>query len=297
MKNYLILLTLLTLTVRNEAQTVTDVDGNVYNTITIGTQIWMKENLKTTKYNDGIAIPEDNTGFLRTPAFTWYNDSIQYKNPYGALYNWYVVQTGKLCPTGWHVPTNDEWMILETYLGGDSIAGGKLKESGLNHWNDPNTGADNSSGFTAIPGGMRFPGGEYFAIGNVVHMWSSTQSEINPWDISLSRNSYSLSRSDHSEMSCGYSVRCLNDNNVSSVYLTKESRVNNFYPNPAKDKLFIKYNNHPNTYIQMLDLQGKQVIYAHVCSDPIDLSSLHKGVYLVKIITSEKTIISKLIKE
>ena len=108
---------------------VVDIDGNVYHTVTIGTQVWMVENLKTTKYNDGTAIPlvTDNTawGALTTPGYCWYNnDSATYKNTYGALYNWYAVNTGKLAPTGWHVPTDSEWTVLTTYLGGQSVAGG-----------------------------------------------------------------------------------------------------------------------------------------------------------------------------
>jgi uncharacterized protein (TIGR02145 family) len=139
--------------------TITDIDGNIYNVIRIGTQLWMKENLKTTKYTDGTNIP---TGYggpawsnLETPAFCLYNGDIQNKNIYGALYNWYAADTTILCPTGWHVPSDDEWTILIDYLGGESIAGGKLKEVGTVHWAVPNYGATNESGFTGLPGGWR----------------------------------------------------------------------------------------------------------------------------------------------
>ena len=108
---------------------VVDIDGNVYHTVTIGTQVWMVENLKTTRYNDGTAIPlvTDGTAWaaLTTPGYCWYNnDSATYKNTYGALYNWYAVNTGKLAPTGWHVPTDSEWTVLTTYLGGESLQAG-----------------------------------------------------------------------------------------------------------------------------------------------------------------------------
>jgi len=125
---------------------VSDIDGNYYKTIQIGSQIWMAENLKTTRYNDGSNIPlvTDNTAWsnLTTPGYCWYNnDAATYKNVYGALYNWYAVNTGKLCPSGWHVPSEYEWTLLVNYLGGVYAAGGKLKETGTTHWYSPNAGA------------------------------------------------------------------------------------------------------------------------------------------------------------
>jgi uncharacterized protein (TIGR02145 family) len=156
-----------------------DADGNVYHTITIGTQTWMVENLKTTKYNDGTTIPNitDGTAWstLTTPAYCWYNNDFVNKDTYGALYNWYTIKTGKLCPAGWHVPTNAEWDTLLTYLGGESIAGDKLKETGTIHWTSPNTAANNSSGFTALPAGCRTYTGLFKDIGGVSNWWSSAE--------------------------------------------------------------------------------------------------------------------------
>jgi uncharacterized protein (TIGR02145 family) len=172
-----------------EPEYVTDIEGNVYLTVKIGEQIWMAENLRTTKYNDGASIANvtDNMdwGFENwdnTPtAYSWYNNSTSYKEKYGALYNLKVVQTGKLCPTGWHVPTNEEWSDLITFLGGKNTAGGKLKESGTINWTSPNTGT-NSSGFTALPGGLRIGYsfdsneiGEFTQIGYQTLWWSSTE--------------------------------------------------------------------------------------------------------------------------
>jgi len=138
--------------------TVTDIDGNLYNTVVIGTQTWMVENLKVTKFNDGTDIPNvtDETTWnnLNTPAFCWYENDVTYKNPYGALYNWYSVNNSKLCPTGWHVATKAEWDALISYLGGVYQAYVKLKEAGSSHWLGTNTGT-NSYGFTALPGGYR----------------------------------------------------------------------------------------------------------------------------------------------
>jgi uncharacterized protein (TIGR02145 family) len=138
-------------------EVVTDIDGNVYNTVTIGDQVWMAENLKTTKLNDGTSISNaiDNIAWasLSTPGYCWFINNRATYEIYGALYNWYAVYTDKLCPTGWHVPSNSEWTTLTDHLGGAEVAGGKLKESGSSHWASPNTGATNVTGFTALPGG------------------------------------------------------------------------------------------------------------------------------------------------
>ncbi len=143
-----------------ETSTITDIDGNVYQTVKIGAQWWMAENLKTRKFNDGssiLLITDDSMWcHISSPGFCYFNnDSITYKNEYGALYNKYAVLTGKLAPIGWHVPTNAEYQTLIDYLGGISVAGGKMKEIGTIHWSSPNAGADNSSGFTGLPGGIR----------------------------------------------------------------------------------------------------------------------------------------------
>ncbi|MCB9001260.1 MAG: fibrobacter succinogenes major paralogous domain-containing protein [Bacteroidales bacterium] len=161
--------------------TVTDIDGNTYITVTIGNQVWMAENLKTTHYNDGTAIPNVTDGnewaALTTGAYCWYSNATAYKDTYGALYNWYAVNTGKLAPTGWHVATDAEWTTLTTYLGGESVAGGKLKETDTTHWASPNTGATNETGFTALPGGYRGRGGAFGGIGGYGYWWSATEFE------------------------------------------------------------------------------------------------------------------------
>jgi len=197
---------------------VSDVDGNSYSTVTIGTQVWMAENLRTTKYKDNTAIPlvTDNTAWfnLSTPGYCWYNnDAATYKGTYGALYNWYTVNTGKLCPTGWHVPTDAEWTTLTTYLGGEGIAGGKLKETGTSHWLGPlNTGATNTTGFTAVPGGSRaFFGAFDGGIRGIGDWWSSTESSTaGAWYRIMSNFLTSVDRSDSPKRS-GLSVRCVRD--------------------------------------------------------------------------------------
>ena len=163
--------------------TLTDVEGNTYKTIQIGTQTWMAENLKTTSFSDAIPITKvtDDKEWARltTPAYCWYdNDSVTYNMSNGALYNWFAVNTGKLCPTGWHVPTDLEWTTLIYYLGGNDVALGKLQETGTTHWTNQNLNATNNSGFTALPCGSR-QGDEsahiYADIGFLGNWWSSTK--------------------------------------------------------------------------------------------------------------------------
>lgn len=136
------------------SETVTDLDGNVYHTIKIGTQTWMVENLKTTTYNDRTSIAVISGYNYTEPGYSTYANSSSNKEVYGLLYNWYAVHTGKLAPEGWRVPTMEDWQILIDYLGGYSVAGSKLKESGNTHWNTPNTDAVDW-GFRALPGGTR----------------------------------------------------------------------------------------------------------------------------------------------
>ncbi len=200
---------------------VIDIDGNVYKTIIIGTQTWMAENLKTTRFNDGTPIPNllynSNWAWTINPAYCWYNgDSVQYKKEYGALYNFYAVNTGKLAPKGWHIPTHEEWSLLVTYLGGDTIASGKIKEVGTSHWVNPNVGANNSSGFTALPGGWRmnnyglFEIGAFLDIGQFSCWWSSSSYDsTHSWCIGLGNN-YNKGQ-DGAPLSTGYSIRCLKD--------------------------------------------------------------------------------------
>jgi uncharacterized protein (TIGR02145 family) len=158
--------------------TVSDYDDNTYGVIRIGTQLWMQENMKTTKLNDGTAIAltggTSEWSSLTTSGYCWYNNNISYKNTYGALYNWYTVSSGKLCPSGWHVPTVDDWSTLENYLGGSSPAGGKLKETGTTHWTSPNTGATDEYNFTALPGGLRTNAGAFQNISSYGYWWTST---------------------------------------------------------------------------------------------------------------------------
>ena len=196
--------------------TVKDWDNNVYHTVKIGDQIWMVENLRTTHYNDGGNIKNagDNTAWHidTTGAYCWYNNdgAAAIGSPYGALYNFYAVNSGKLCPVGWHVPSDTEWNTLIAKLGGETTAGGKLKESGTTHWNTPNTNADNSSGFTAVPGGYRYSvSGEFRDINVRGIWWSSTPNGTNTaLTYYLSYNT-AYAKSFTSSYIVGSSVRCI----------------------------------------------------------------------------------------
>ncbi len=161
---------------------ITDVEGNSYKTVYIGTQQWMAENLKVTKYNDGTALNIIGTTLLQdntTGAWSYCNNDVANNAKYGKLYNWYAVSpttngNKNVCPTGWHVPTNAEWTVLTEYLGGESVAGGKMKEVGTTNWNSPNVDATNTSLFTGLPGGNR-ESGDYYGIGSGGCWWSSTE--------------------------------------------------------------------------------------------------------------------------
>lgn len=157
---------------------VTDIEGNNYNTVTIGSQVWMVENLKTTKFNDGTAIEYINNTTnwteINSPSYCFYNYSIYLKNLYGALYNWQSVNSGKVCPTGWHVPTDADWKKLTDYLGGESISGGLMKST-FYYWESPNYQATNYSGFTALPAGHSGTAlGDFNGMGYLSVWWSST---------------------------------------------------------------------------------------------------------------------------
>lgn len=217
---------------------ITDIEGNVYKTVQIGDQVWMAENLRTTRYNDGIAIPNViiNSVWvsLKTGAYRWYeNNSFRYKDLYGALYNWYTVKTGKLCPVGWHVPSDEDWIKLEMELGMPSVEayswgeffgidargtdqGSQMKAmAGWTEWEGIDGNGTNTSGFTALPAGESGWGGNwnayvytYYCGEGICTTWWDSTSEgggraITGADDGVIRGVYPAF--------CGLSVRCLRD--------------------------------------------------------------------------------------
>jgi uncharacterized protein (TIGR02145 family) len=198
--------------------TVTDQEGNVYKTITIGTQVWMGENLRTTKYRNGDPIPyvTDSLQWLNLSSGAYCYDTTvaDFVKVYGLLYNWYAAtDSRKIAPPGWHVPSIEEWMTLIDYLGGDSVAGGKVKEGGTEHWKSPNKGATNVSGFTALPAGSR---SEFSRIAGVETeaVWWSTSNEPGFTTISYCPFTLYLSpslRDGIAPNTDGCSIRCIKD--------------------------------------------------------------------------------------
>jgi len=192
----------------DSSDTISDFDGNTYRTIKIGTQIWMSENLNTSHYNDGIPIPLPMTDSewesTTTGAFTTYGPT----NVYGKLYNGYAVFTGKLCPPGWHIPTHDEWLTLENYLGGVDVAGGKLKS--IDFWEQPNL-ASNSSGFSALGAGLRIPEGEYRSLNLSAFFWATNNTVPQSLKFHYIINASESINFNAMSNNFGYSCRCLSN--------------------------------------------------------------------------------------
>ena len=201
---------------------VSDTEGNLYNTVKIGNQVWMAENLRTTKINDNTSIPNvtDDAQWIGTSesAYCWYDNDIAYKPTYGALYNWYAVNTGKLCPSGWHVPSDDEFMTLEQTLGmtTDQLEvwgwrgtdqGTKMKN--ITGWDDGGNGT-NSSGFSALPGGYRFGGtGTFYWVTTITYWWTATEHDADRgWYRRLDSSATGVYRASTSKKGGKY-IRCV----------------------------------------------------------------------------------------
>ena len=195
---------------------VHDFDGNGYDTVRIGTQTWLKQNLNVTHYRNGDDIPnvtdKGEWAGLSTGAYCNYNNDPNIAATYGRMYNWYIVaDSRRMCPTDWHVSSNGEWTIMTDYLGGLNVAGGKLKETGLTHWQTPNTDATNETEFTALPGGYRFINGTFQFIGDIGTWWCSTENNATEgWQRAM-YNNYRVVGPNSSEKVDGFSVRCIKD--------------------------------------------------------------------------------------
>lgn len=205
-----------------------DGDGNVYDTVVIGTQVWLKQNLKTTRYNNGVKIPlvtdDDKWASMHSAAYCWYNNNPEYyKENYGALYNWYTVNSGLLCPVGWHVPKVEEWETLIDYLGGPyGGSGEKLKDTEF--WNCPSgyrmdCRGTNESGFSARPGGFRGSDGYFGGIGEDATFWCSPSfyDPLNPPGpsyvlITATMSCTEIRHPGSQDKSSGSSVRCIKNN-------------------------------------------------------------------------------------
>jgi uncharacterized protein (TIGR02145 family) len=201
----------------NAAQfTVKDYDGNIYATVKIGSQIWMSENLKTTHYQNGDAIPfvkpPLSWGKLTTGSYSDYNNDTTLVHEYGRLYNWYAVNDPrKICPPGWHIATDADWTKLSDFLGGASAAGAKLRETDTLHWYKPNAGATNSSKFSARGGGVREMYGGYMYLKlNGIFWCADAYSTTEAWKRDLAFNEAAITRF-YTSKNSGLSVRCVKD--------------------------------------------------------------------------------------
>lgn len=198
-----------------DPKTVTDIDGNVYTTIRIGTQLWTVENLRTTKYNDGneISTGMSNETWRSTSigAYAIYESSSGNNNTYGKLYNWFAVNTGKMASTGWHVPTRAEWETLVAYLGGSTEAGGKMKSTS-DLWLAPNLGANNSSGFSALPSGYRSNGGGFEQLTHTAYWWASNERNTTQGNYLTVDNDLAGAAINGATKQFGYAVRLIKDN-------------------------------------------------------------------------------------
>ena len=295
-------------TFTSQAQTVVDYDGNVYDTVHIGSQVWLKQNLKVTHFANGVPIPNRTTAWEDTAAaYCDYNNNPNNSISYGRLYNWYAVSNvNNLCPNGWHVPSNGEWNIMVKYLdiSTDTTIGGwvgttigdQLKESGTIHWASGNNGT-NSSGFTALPGGFREIDDSFNSIGYTSYWW--TTSVYAPW--------YALNRAlfyDFATISwgaspkpSGFSVRCIKN-------VTTQINDNDFdnhiqiYPNPASERVFINCADRNDFKMEVLNIVGECVLRSHLKRgiNSIDISPFSPGVYVIRLIGANETCLKKMIK-
>jgi uncharacterized protein (TIGR02145 family) len=286
-----------------QAQTVVDYDGNTYDTVIIGTQVWLKQNLKVTHYNDGTPIPNipDSVTWssLTTGARCYYNNDSAAWNPvYGALYNGYTVNAvSNICPAGWHVSTDMEWQTAEAYLGVED-AGGKMKEAGTVHWVSPNAGATNSSRFTGLPGGMRGPKHSYQTIGENGLWWTST-----PFNDEAIWSTYLWTMNtlvDHNPTPKypGLSIRCVQDipSGLKDIRLQEIIRI---YPNPSTSVILIEHKDHRLLEMKIFNMAGECILLNKLSgqSTEIDIGSISKGIYVIKIYSDDWSVQKKLIKE
>ena len=294
------------------SQTVTDIDGNVYNQVTIGTQTWLKENLTVTKYKNGdligTTVPDtlDISGQTE-PKYQWPSGGKDSTLAlYGRLYTWYAATDSRnICPSGWHVHTKDELMTLINYVCGIDSAGGKLKEMGTSHWTSPNTGADNSFGFSDLPGGYRNPSWNprYLGVGSGGFWWSSSiffSTYGNQLNIDNDNADIKAVTNNGNAMNSGLSIRCLMGGTTGIDNRSFPSPFK-LSPNPGSGKFYIEISNRSDNKIdvQVFNLLG-EVIYStsnfnQKNSNEMDLSSFPKGIYFVKISNISKVYMEKVI--
>lgn len=300
-------------TFKSSAQTVTDYDGNAYDTVHIGTQVWLKQNLKVTHYRNGDSIPNitSNASWSAQTAGAYCNYSNNTSNgtTYGKLYNWFAVNDSrKICPVGWHVPSDAEWNTLEKYLDNtvDTTASGwtgtnagwKLKETGTSHWATTSASVTNSSGFTALPGGHRYSA-IFYNLGNNGYWWTSTAKDsYYSWYRCLNDGSSQVNRSSANKND-GRAIRCIMDNTITQIQEINDIPDIQIYPNPAATILKIDCTEKQIAKLQVYDLIGQCVLQQELIKgmNEISVSSLLKGIYVINISGIDWSVQKKFIKE
>jgi uncharacterized protein (TIGR02145 family) len=293
--------------------TVTDIEGNVYTTVTIGSQTWMVENLKTSRYRNGDMIPNvidlNEWAALTTGALCNYDNDEKLGNKYGKLYNWYAINDSRnLAPVGWHVATDEEWLTLYTYVI-NNLNGSLSLGKALAANSDWKTAADvtavgndltknNSTGFSALPSGFRYGNGYFGGIAGYNSWWTSTPGgSYGPWQRGMRSYDGALSRSSDSEKS-GNSVRCIMNSSTSTENLYNQEKIK-LFPNPVKDRISIECAGKKDLKMKIFNIAGDCIFQSNLKNEPnsIDLSSLTKGIYFIQFTDSNHTIQKKLIKE
>ncbi|MBU6204152.1 MAG: T9SS type A sorting domain-containing protein, partial [Bacteroidetes bacterium] len=300
--------------VHNPAKTygsMTDQQGNTYRTIVIVTQEWMAENLRTTIYRNGDAIANVTDGNqwanLTTGAWCHYNNNSSNECPFGKLYNWYAVADPRnVCPSGWHVPTDAEWTTLTNFLGGEFVAGGKMKSTGTQYWLSPNQDATNESGFSGLPGGYRSSSGYFGSVGYNGYWWSSSESSTSiAWYLYLYFYNGSAARINYPGQG-GLSVRCLRDLPAGGR-LDEKNEIEHviIYPNPTNNNINIVINavSETQTTIRITDLLGRvmltetEALIGGNNTITYNISDYAAGVYLVHVGNGNTQQVYKVVKE
>lgn len=299
MKNHILYIALLSFSKTLFAQQISDVDGNMYPTVTIGNQVWMGASLKTTRFSNGDTIPTTVPPTLDVngepaPLYQWsYNGDDSLAEIYGRLYTWYVVGDSRnVCPNGWHVPSSAEFDTLELFLGGSDIAGGKLKQTGYDHWLFPNTGATNETGFNGLPNGNRNLLGYFNDMGIVSDVWSSTEGVQGAWDFDLNYDNESTVSYDDPK-GFAFAIRCLR-NEPAKIDLS-EIKI---YPTVSDQFVTISSEGYYGLKYFIIGIDGKSVMQGDLMNSitMLDLSALSAGSYIVKITNASSTVEFKLVK-
>jgi uncharacterized protein (TIGR02145 family) len=291
---FLLLLILFSLPEVN-AQTVTDIEGNVYNTIVLGSQEWMTSNLRTLHYSNGDVIPHNFSqsvwnNLTQFAGADYYDmDEVTNGSVYGVLYNWAAAtDVNNVCPTGWHVPSRFEWMTLINFAGGSATAGGPLKERDTAHWNYPNFNATNFSGFTALPGGLRHNTGGFQYKNESGYWWTSTQGIANTsfaFNVKMSYADAAVVQYESNQRG-GFSIRCLKNANVETIELKDDLGIS-LQPNPANNEVTLVTSNPEmqGATIRLYSLSGTLVLNDLMSGSTktLDVSNLPAGSYVVTV--------------